>query len=192
MTGIAHALWIFDLTSTAHLTCNQVQTITRTLSILNDLYLANCTNASIDSAKAVATTAGSISPGLFDAVVFLVPDTNDSIIAKIGQSIDQVINDPQKVGLTVTGMVDGGVAEVYWNRLVNDDEVAASIFHEAAHLKSDGDPAMHTFHSPGMGGAGVRVLAARNYQFQSPSFDDLIFYSDHIPKQIKLRTRVPP
>jgi hypothetical protein len=71
---------------------------------------------------------------------------------------------------------------------MNNDEMAASIFHKAAHLKSHGDPGIHVFVTPNV---GVKVLSATGAHFTLPSSDDLDYCIAHILSTIALRTAAP-
>jgi hypothetical protein len=195
--GISHTLWIFDLTSSSYLTSGSNQTLNGTLNVLNGLFLQPCMtdpNIAVDTAIAVFAGGTSISPGANDSVVFLVPDVGQSEIVKASGDNSAAVSNATMLGLTSTPMVNGGVAEVYWGRCYNDYEVAGSIFHESAHLKSNNDPTMHTFSSGGgWGGTGVRVLSDHGASLaqKGPNNDDLVFYVAHIPTTIPLRISAP-
>lgn len=159
----------------------QFQTRDQVIQIINGIYLANC-NAGIDYAYAKWVKPDLIiSPNKFDAVVFMVNDVRDSLLKKIGGSAQ--IN-PKALGTTLLGATGGGLAEVYWNRCLNNYETAGAIFHEAAHLKSGQIDSMHQ-------ASGVRVLKENGGQYEYPSWNDLEFYEAAIKRPITLRTNVP-
>ena len=178
--GVQHTLWIFDMAGAN----SQFKDRGEVLKIINGLFLANC-NAGIDSATArwVASNA-IIAPGKFDAVVFVIDDIRHSLVKKLGGSTDRASKNSTVLGTTLLGATGGGLAEVYWDRCVNNSEIAGAIFHEAAHLKSEQDESMHTAKE-------VRILSAKGGQHQHPSWGDLEFYEAAIKRAITLRTKVP-
>jgi hypothetical protein len=190
---IQHTLWVFD----TGLRDFRSKTIPDALSMLNGRFLSNCvgnvgTSFRIDSAAATTATGSTISPGRFDAVVFLVRDVDQSVGARIGGDLTQARNNRMILGNTFLGHPAGRLSEVYWDRCFNNNEAATAIFHEAAHAKSGLGGAMHTARvGAPHGGPGLRVLAEYGGGQVYPSEDDLDFYSDAITKPIVVRTQVP-
>jgi hypothetical protein len=191
---VQHTLWIFD--AIKGIRDRRFKDIATVLQRLNAAFLANCVGPipgsradSITSAVAQLVPTSVISPRAFDAVVFLVRDQTQSLAAKVGGTPP---SSATTLGFTVTNIAGGGVAEVYWDLCQNNDELASSIFHEAAHLKSNLGDAMH-LQKVGAphGGPGLRVLSAKGASFASPSQDDLDFYASVIKKPVVLRTRPP-
>jgi hypothetical protein len=191
--NIDHTLWVFD--TIVGLRDFRNKSLPEVLNMLNLEYLSNCVGVvpggtdTIVSAVATRVNGALIAPGRFDAVVFLVKDATHSFGPKIGGSGP---NSPDVLGRTFLGASGGGLAEVYWDTCFSSKEMAAAIFHEAAHLKSGKGQEMHdqTVGRP-HGGPGLRVLRANGASFASPSGDDLDFYSVAITKTIALRTRIP-
>jgi len=191
---IQHTLWVFD----AGVRDFRFKSIPGAIGMLNALYLSNCigdtgANFTVQSAVAMLAPGRMIAPQRFDAVVFLVRDPSQSLIAKTGGDIMEPSNNPKAAGFTVAGnSAVAGLAEVYWDRCFNNSEVAASIFHEAAHLKSGLGRSMHT-QTVGAphGGPGLRVLSDQGSSKGFPSEDDLDFYADAITKPITVRSLVP-
>jgi hypothetical protein len=115
-----------------------------------------------------------------------------TLASKVGTHASSALKNPLQLGATFLGSPQGGVAEVYVGRCRNDNELASSIFHEAAHLKSGMDESMHMAAvGPAHGGMALHVLTATGSNFSSPSGDDLDFYAKAIHRQIKIRVRVP-
>ena len=192
---IRHTLWVFD--AVAGLKDFRNKSLPDVMDKLNREYLANCVGAvphagstdKIVSADAKQVTGQTVPAGLFDAVVFLVKDDSQSFGPKIGGAFT---SSPDVLGRTFLGTRGGGLSEVYWNKCYSSKELAASIFHEAAHLKSGLDNSMHNARvGAPHGGPGLKVLSANGSSFFSPSLDDFDFYSIAIPRHIIVRTRVP-
>ena len=190
---IAHTLWVFDaITGLRDLRNKSLPDV---LNILNFDFLPNCVGPvpgktdTISSAVATRATGTTIAPGRFDAVVFLVKDATQSFGPKVGGTGP---GGADVLGQTFLGAAGGDVAEVYWDRCFSSREMAASIFHEAAHLKSGLGQSMHnqTVGAP-HGGPGLRVLRANGASFSSPSYDDLDFYAAAIARPILLRRTIP-
>ena len=178
--SIMHIVWIFDLAGAD----TQFKNRDDTLQTLYGNYLANCLDDGISFASGTWVTSNTIiAPGKFDAVVFVVTDVNASVGAHVGGNVQNLASNA--LGNTVLGATGGGVAEVYWDRCFNNDEVAQAIFHEAAHLKSNQGEGMHTARR------GLRVLRKDGSSFKFPSWDDLEFYSAAIKQPVTLRRRVP-
>ncbi|CAG9252168.1 hypothetical protein PUN4_180106 [Paraburkholderia unamae] len=177
--AIQHILWVFDLAGQN----TDYKTRTESKKRLDLLFLSNCNNG-IESARSEwVGSATIIAPHEFDAVVFLIPNVGQSLINKVGVDVSVVKADITALGYTATGMPGGGVSEVYWDRCLNSQEVASSIFHEAAHLKSENGK-MHD--KPRM-----RVLSVKGATYDYPSWEDLEFYEAAIKRRITLRTKVP-
>lgn len=188
---INHTIWVFNLATVGRLTGNQTQTIDGSLRHLNVALLPECTDAQIVTATARLAAGTTIAPGLNDAVVFIVRDPAKSIHARLNMDISSAQNNPRALGLTAVGRRPG-LAEVFWERCMNDQEVACAIFHEAAHLMSEQDNAMHNFFIPNTGGGGVRVLARDGGHHQFLSAGDIEFYQNAIRRGVPMRTQVPP
>jgi hypothetical protein len=125
----------------------------------------------------------SIAPGKFDAVVFVVPDLRYGLLARIGGSTERAMKSDRVFGTTALGHPMGGMAEVYWERCKNTEDVASSILHEAAHLKSGLDDKMHQ-------AKDVRIFSEAGTG-RSLSWGDIDFYKAAIQRPVRLRTRVP-
>jgi len=160
---------------------------------MDNLFLAPCVGGQITSAVSewrqhdVAFT-----PGAQDAVVFVVTDVGASLGTRLGRPPKKALTSQTILGTTFLGQAGGDIAEVYFDRCFNDEALCNAIFHEAAHLKSNIDDKMHTFFTPGVGGAGVRVLAGTAYSMVLPSFDDIEFFTQFIPRAAPLRSTAPP
>lgn len=194
-TSVQHTLWVIDAGARDF----RYKTIPDAVRILNTVFFPNClgdvgTNFKIDAAIAQVATGTTITPGAFDAVVFLVRDVTQSLpVTKLNQTLKpSTVTNSKVLGNTWLGLSGGGLAEVFWDRLFSNQEAANSIFHEAAHLKSGLDDAMHTatVGAP-HGGPGLRVLAAQGGGVISPSGDDFDFYMKAITNRIALRTKIP-
>lgn len=165
-----------------------------TLGYLNSQLLNNCTDSEVVSATARLAGGQTIAPGIYDSVVFVVKDLNHSLINKIGGDVTEPTNNARILGLTLIGSAGGGVAEVYWDRCINDIEAADSIFHESAHLKSEQVDAMHNYIIQGIGGGDtlkVRVLSKYGSGAAVMSWGDIDFYSKAIRNSIRVRTSPP-
>ena len=190
---IQHTLWVINA-SARYMGQKSLDTV---MSRLNNLFLANCVgdvNANFAIGAATGTLATPpIVPAQFDAVVFLVGDVGRSLGPRIGQQPKPTtVSNRLVLGSTFLGAPSGGLAEVYWDRCVNNEEVAGAIFHEAAHLKSGLDAPMHNWKSPTPhGGPGIKVLSATGGKFPIPSWDDFECYSSFIPNQVTMRTNIP-
>ena len=192
--NIDHTLWVFD--TIVGLRDHRNKSLPDALKLLNGAYLSYCQGAvpggsahTIVSAIGKQVTGSQVSPSAFDAVVFLVKDPTQSFGPKIGGT---AANQADVLGRTFLGAAGGGLAEVYWDLCRGNNELAAAIFHEAAHLKSGLGQQMHTatVGAP-HGGPGLRVLRANGASFFAPSGDDCDFYSIAIPNRIALRTKPP-
>lgn|SRR5579871_845733 len=188
---IRHTLWVFN----AGVRSFRRTTIPEAINLLNALFLSNCVgnvgaNFTIASAMGTQAPGAPISPGPFDTVVFLVEDVANSVIAnRAGPLPARVLNRATTLGYTVIGQTGGPLSEVYWSRLFNTNEAAGAIFHEAAHAKSGMGDSMHDVKVGGPhGGPGLKVLSAVGGKFPIPSWDDLEFYQNQIPKTITVRT----
>ena len=180
---VAHVLWMYDLAGPD----TEWKTRDQVIRMLYGNYLTNCTGRQYGIEYAVSTWVTSnttIAAQKYDAVVFMIGDIKASLVKKLGGSIERARNNQKHLGTTLLGATGGGLAEIYWDRCFNSFEVAAAIFHEAAHLKSGQDDTMHD-------AAGVRVLSAAGGQFQYPSWEDLEFYQAAIKRPITVRTKVP-
>ncbi len=195
--NITHTIWIFQvgLRGSRYVSMDDV------LAQLNTLYLPNCLDPvtigadtfTITAANAQLAQGNTITPGPFDAVIFLVRDVQQTLVTRLNSTLPaDIVNNRMKLGHTTLGFSTGGLAEVFWERCQNSREAAASIFHEAAHLKSNMDNSMHTVKVGGPhGGPGLRVLSALGSAATWPSWDDFEFYNNQIPKRVTLRTQVP-
>jgi hypothetical protein len=193
-TLIQHTLWVIDAGARDF----RYKTIPDAVRILNTVFFPNClgdvgTNFTIDAAIAQQAT-GTITPGAFDAVVFLVRDVTQSLpVTKLSQTLTPTtVTNSKVLGNTWLGLAGGDLAEVFWDRVYSNQEAANSIFHEAAHLKSGQGDAMHTatVGAP-HGGPGLKVLAAQGGGVINPSGDDFDFYMKAITSRITLRTKIP-
>jgi hypothetical protein len=190
---IQHTLWVINASARAMI----FKSLDVVISRLNNLFLANCVgdvnaNFAIGAATGALATPP-ITPAPYDAVVFLVGDVGRSLGPKIGQQVKPTtVSNPLVLGSTFMAGSVAGLAEVYWDRCINNEEAAGAIFHEAAHLKSGLADAMHTWKSAvPHGGPGLKVLSATGGKFPTPSWDDFEFYSNAITKQITVRTNIP-
>jgi hypothetical protein len=168
------------------LTGNQIQTVLGAIGVLNLAFmLPLVSNPIADRITAQLSAAPNFTPG--DAVVFLVSNVNRSVLPG-----NLSPPSPEALGRS---SIAGGVpsaCEVYWERCFNDLEVAGALFHEAAHGMSQLADDMHRYYSPGVGGPGVRVLAAQQPGVaQFPSAADLEFYKSAIRRRTTFVTRVP-
>ena len=103
MASINHTLWIFDRASRE----TDFKTKEQSLIILNNLFLANCIDDDVTSARAVLTTSGTITPGKYDAVVFLVQDLIHSVAKKAGGNISIAAASSNVLGTTSLGLGGG-------------------------------------------------------------------------------------
>ena len=165
-----HILWVFDLAGPD----TEFKKRDEALLKLNADYLANFGDAIAHAEAKWVDSNATIAPNKFDAVVFLIGDIRQSLAKKLGGTPPQKMT---ALGSTLLGATGGGLAEVYWDRCINSFEVAGSIFHEAAHLKSEQDDSMHN-------ADGVRVLRADGGSFRDPSWGDLDFYEAAIKRPI--------
>lgn len=189
---IQPTLWVFPVGRRAF----RYATIPEAISLLNGIFLSDC-NGNVGNFKVTAVgtvaTGSTISPGPFDAVVFLVRDAPQSLMPRVGAAAPiTVVSNRMVLGFTSLSLSVGPLSEVYWDGCNSNNEAAAAIFHEAAHAKSGLDNAMHTA-TVGVphGGPGLRALSALGGKSPLPSKDDLDFYSNVVPKQITVRNHVP-
>jgi len=175
--AINFTMWIFDIVGVP----NREDDIS---SLLNTNYLGLCTDGTVAATNVRWAASGDvIAPAKYDAVVFLISNPKASLTPLIGGNATRAVKKDTVRGLTTLGATGGGLAEVYWDRCYNLNSVASSIFHEAAHLKSGKDDAMHN--TP-----GVSILSERG-GFDFPTWEDLDFFSAAIKRPITLRRRVP-
>ena len=142
------------------------------------------TNPFSDQITAQLSAAPNFTPG--DAVVFLVPNQNKSVRAgNLGPPA------PNTLGRSSMAPDVPSVCEVDWERCFNDLEVAGALFHEAAHGMSLQGDGTHQYRIPGVGGPGVRVLAAQQPGVAPfPSHADLEFYTSAIRRRMPFVTCV--
>jgi hypothetical protein len=174
--------WVFEICDLTDVKRQEIA------NLLNVHFLTPLVSGAIRRASASVVAGNTlISPGRFDAVVFLTNigfRGSGSIMKRAGVSPDEAIGNEDVKGLTVASLSGGGIAEVYWNRCERLIQVCAAIFHEAGHLKFNGPGAMHDQ-------KGVKVLASHTKNVGIPEPADLhVFASRCIPNAVPLRTRV--
>jgi hypothetical protein len=83
------------------------------------------------------------SPQGVDIVIYVVTDVNKSVIKHNGGDVTIATGDTNILGLTDLNL---NICEVYFDRVFQGStkEVAGAAYHEAAHVKSRLDNAMHT------------------------------------------------
>ncbi len=176
-------LWVFELCGITDVKRLEIA------NLLNTQFLTPLVGGGISSARArVVAGDATITPGRFDAVVFLTNigfQGSGSIMKRVGERPEEAIGNENVKGLTIKGSgATAGVAEAYWNRCELLTHVCATIFHEAGHLKFKGKGSMHD--QP-----GVYVLASHTRNGSTPNDADIKVFKAAIPHVVALRTRVP-
>ena len=160
---------------------------------MDNLFLAECVGGQITRAVSEWRQHDvKFTPGDYDAVVFVITDPSASLGTTLGRPPTKALASSTILGTTFLSQPGGDLAEVYFDRCLNDDALCNAIFHEAGHLKSNLDDPMHKFSTPGVGGKGVRVLAGTSYATVLPSWDDIDFFTQYISRKATFRSTVPP
>jgi hypothetical protein len=115
------------------------------------------------------------SPQGVDIVVYVVTDVDKSVIKHNGGDVTVAVTDTNLLGLTDLNLK---ICEVYFDRAFQGStkEVAGAAYHEAAHVKSDMDNAMHTGRDGFLGGKP-------DYN-GNPTVKNTDFFAKHIAKTI--------
>ena len=105
-----------------------------------------------------------------DVVVYIVPNTDYSVIAANGGDISLALGDPNLIGLTATV---SNICEVYYDRakvgdVVRPDVIAGAAMHEAAHVKTQKGQEMHA--------KQTGFFSASPSYWKSPSESDIAFF----------------
>ena len=118
-----------------------------------------------------------------DVVVYIVPDPKRSVIQANGGTVDMALNDENLLGLTDLNLQ---ICEVYFDRAFqwSPKEVAGAAYHEAAHLKSNLDNAMHSRQSG--------FLSAKPDYNGSPSANNATFFAQNISRQLRMTKKTLP
>jgi len=182
---ISHTLWLFDLAGAD----TKFKTKTDVAKFIQFAYLDNMRddakslNGIVSADVRWVAATESIAPTEFDAVVFVVTDPRYGLTARVGGSTAEAMTKDNVYGLTNLDHPIGGLAEVYWDRCRNTEDVASSILHESGHLKSGQSKKMHT-------AKGVRIFSETGTG-KSLSWGDIDSYKAAIKRPVRLRTRVP-
>jgi hypothetical protein len=135
-------------------------------------------NSNFTGADAVFVEDGN-SPALIktDVIVYLVESINSSVIEKNGGNVAIARSDGNVLGLTD---LNKKICEVYYDRLYEGSpkELAGACYHEAAHIKSNQDNAMHT----GKDG----FLGAKPDYNGSPNDDNNKFLAKHLGRELSM------
>ena len=105
-----------------------------------------------------------------DVLVYIVPNTDYSVIAANGGDISLALNDTNLIGLTATV---SNICEVYYDRadvngIVRPDVIAGAAMHEAAHVKTQKGQEMHNNQTG--------FFSASPSYWKSPSKSDIAFF----------------
>lgn len=113
-----------------------------------------------------------------DVIIYVVSDVNKSIIKANGGTVARAEANPNTLGLTD---LNAKICEVYFDRMFQGSakELAGAAYHEAAHIKSNMDDAMHTNQDGFLKGAP-------DYN-GSPSDKNTGFFAKHLGKKVSLR-----
>jgi hypothetical protein len=178
--AINFTMWIFNLVDISDAKQGEISVA------LNTLYLQKCRNKQITTTTTRWAARGeSISPGRFDAVVFLVNGPHGSPCQSVGGNMSPARLNSDIHGLTILDATGGPVSEVYWDRCSRLYEVPDAIFHEAAHAKSDfSNDEMHFL-------PGVHTLSTKGSLTGKPSDADIKFFVKWIPRPITVRRTIP-
>jgi hypothetical protein len=114
-----------------------------------------------------------------DVVVYIVPNTDYSVIAANGGKITLALEDTNLIGLTATVL---NICEVYYDRaevggIVRPDVIAGAAMHEVAHVKTQKAEELHT-------GQTGYFSASPSY-WSSPSKADITFFGSIMGKTVK-------
>lgn len=112
-------------------------------------------------------------PTGIDIVVYVVTDVNQSVIRHNGGDVSLAVSDTNILGLTDLNL---NICEVYFDRAFQGStkEVAGAAYHEAAHVKSQMDNAMHTSQNG--------FLGERPDYNANPTTNNTDFFATHITR----------
>ncbi|MEQ1764790.1 MAG: hypothetical protein ABL984_16795 [Pyrinomonadaceae bacterium] len=113
-----------------------------------------------------------------DVIVYIVPNTDYSVIGANGGDISLARSDTNLIGLTATVT---NICEVYYDRaevggIVRPDVIAGAAMHEAAHVKTQKGQEMHS-------GQTGYFSASPSY-WSSPSKGDIAFFGKIMGKTV--------
>jgi hypothetical protein len=121
----------------------------------------------------------STSPTLLDTdvIVYVVRNISKSVISKQSGSVAVAEADTSIMGLTD---LNKKICEVYFDRIYQDSskELAGAIYHEAAHIKSNMDNAMHTNRDG--------FLKAKPDYYGDPTDDNNTFFGGHLGRKVTM------
>lgn len=114
-----------------------------------------------------------------DVIVYIVRDVYHSVISKNGGNNDIAVADGNMLGLTD---LNSKICEVYYDRLYNgsEKELSGACYHEAAHILSNKDNAMHTDQDG--------FLKAKPDYYGSPSDLNNTFFAKHLGRKVSMRS----
>ncbi|MGH9947710.1 MAG: hypothetical protein ACRD6X_10950 [Pyrinomonadaceae bacterium] len=114
-----------------------------------------------------------------DVIVYVLRDVGESVIAANGGTAAMAVADTNLLGLTD---LNSKICEIYFDRMYagNPKLVAGAAYHEAAHVKSNMDNAMHK-NQDGF------LKAAPDY-YGSPSTKNTAFFKSHLARKVNMRS----
>jgi hypothetical protein len=122
----------------------------------------------------------SYTPSLFDTdvIVYVVPDVGQSIIAANGGTAARAVANTNILGLTD---LNSKICEVYFDRMFQGSakELAGAVYHEAAHIKSNIDDALHS-------GQDGFLTGSPDYD-GNPTIKNTSFFATHLARKVSMR-----